>query len=66
MTALEERNMHDLSVKLEQLTRGTGWEAMRYMAIASIMEQLSEYCATCDCKVKASRGVLFNEQLLDI
>lgn len=49
MTAQEEQEMHDLAVKLEQLTRGVGWEATRYMAIGRIMKQLSDYCATCDC-----------------
>lgn len=32
MTAEQEQEMHALAVTLEQLTRGTGWEAMRYQA----------------------------------
>lgn len=45
MSAQEELEMHALAVKLEQLTRGTGWEAMRYLAIGKIMEELARYCA---------------------
>lgn len=54
MTSREEAEMHRLAVRLEELTRGDGWEAARYAAIGRIMEQLAEYCAVCDCKkVKA-------------
>jgi hypothetical protein len=52
MTSHEEVEMHLLAQKLEELTRGTGWEAMRYFAIGRVMQQLAEYCATCDCKSK--------------
>ena len=37
--------MHALVVALERLTRGTGWEASRYGAIAIMMRQLTEYCS---------------------
>lgn len=50
MSEREEREMHELAKRLEELTRGTGWEAMRYMAVGRVMEQLAEYCAVCDCR----------------
>ena len=45
MTPTEEVEMHALAIQLEELTRGTGWEAMRYAAIGRLMEKLIEYCA---------------------
>lgn len=45
MAPHEEREMHDLAVKLEVLTRGCRWEAMRYWSIAQIMQQLTQYCS---------------------
>jgi hypothetical protein len=50
MTTTEEREMHDLAVKLEQLTANPPWEAMRYDAIANVLKQLTRYCAVCDCQ----------------
>lgn len=50
MTAQKQKEMHDLVVKLEVLTRGTSWEAVRCEAIGFIMKDLSTYCATCDCR----------------
>ena len=50
MTDQEEQEMHALAVQLESLTRGTGWEAMRYLAIGRTMQKLAEYCAVCDCQ----------------
>ncbi len=44
MTSAEETAMHEIAVQLEQLTRGVGWEAMRYMAIARQIDKLVEYC----------------------
>ena len=44
MTDDEEKQMHEFAVQLEGLTRGTGWEAMRYFAIAVVMEKLAEFC----------------------
>jgi hypothetical protein len=50
MTSDQEREMHRLAEELVVLTTGTGWEAMRYLAIGRVMEQLTAYCATCDCQ----------------
>lgn len=47
MTPQEETEMHELATTLAQLTEGTGWEMMRYMAIGQVLEQLTRYCATC-------------------
>lgn len=55
MNDREEREMHELAVRLEQLTRQPGWEAMRYMAIATVVERLTDYCAVCDCQKKLVR-----------
>jgi len=52
MTDKEEHEMHALAVQLEMLTRGTGWEAMRYLQIGHTMQKLSEYCAVCDCQAR--------------
>ena len=52
MTPQEEREMHSLAARLLSLTQGTGWEAMRYFAIGRVMQQLAEYCPTCDCQIK--------------
>ena len=56
MTSTDEMEMHRLACSLVQLTQGTGWEAMRYLAIARVMAQLTEYCATCDCQEKANKA----------
>lgn len=49
MTKEEEKEMHDLAVKLEKLTRPTGgWEAMRYVSIYKIMRLLATYCNPAD------------------
>jgi hypothetical protein len=53
VTPAQEREMHDLAVTLETLTRGTGWEASRYMHVGLTMEKLAEYCAVCDCQNKS-------------
>jgi len=45
MTAEDERLLHALAVKLEQLTRGSGWAAMQYLAIGRTITDLCEYCA---------------------
>lgn len=45
MTPTEEKEMHALAKKLEQLTEGTGWEAMRYGQIGKVLQQLTAYCA---------------------
>lgn len=52
MTPAEEQEMHEWAKRLMALTTGTGWEAARYGAIARVMENLSTYCAVCDCQVK--------------
>lgn len=44
MTAEQEQEMHDLAVRLEKLTQGTGWEAMRYAAVGATLAKLEEYC----------------------
>lgn len=54
MTLAEETAMHDLAVKLAQLTSGVGWTAMKYAAIGKTMERLAEYCAVCDCQRQPS------------
>lgn len=55
MNATEETEIHALAIQLEQLTQGTGWEAMRYWSIGLTMKRLAEYCAVCDCQ-KKQRG----------
>jgi len=50
MTPQEETEMHELAMTLAQLTEGTGWEMMRYMAIGQVLEHLTRYCATCPCQ----------------
>ncbi len=50
MTAIQEREMHTLAALLELLTRDTGWEATRYLQIAHVLEELTTYCAVCDCQ----------------
>jgi hypothetical protein len=45
MTANEEQEMHQLAYQLSVLTKGTGWEALRYASIGQTMASLSEYCA---------------------
>lgn len=55
MTDQEEREMHELAVRLERLTRDTGWEASRYASISRTMERLAEYCAVCDCQSQSRR-----------
>lgn len=50
MTHEEEREMHELARRLEELTRDTGWEAIRYHLIGNVLEQLTAYCAVCDCQ----------------
>jgi hypothetical protein len=52
MTAEQEIEMHELAEALENLTRGTGWPATRYMAIGDVMQKLATYCAVCDCQEK--------------
>jgi hypothetical protein len=54
MTTKDEQEMHALAEQLERLTRGVGWEAMRYAAIGRLMERLAAYCAVCDCQRKKS------------
>lgn len=44
MTQAQEREMHELAVRLAKITEGEGWEAMRYWAIGNLMNQLAEYC----------------------
>ncbi len=44
--------MHDLAVRLADLTKRPHWEAGRYGAIGLVMEQLAKYCAVCDCQNK--------------
>lgn len=55
MTPQEETEMHRLAEQLAELTKGTGWEAMRYHSISSTLERLTEYCATCECQVQMNR-----------
>lgn len=55
MTPTEEREMHCLAVILADLTDGTGWEAMRYAAIGTMMQRLSEYAAPCACIAKRNK-----------
>lgn len=54
--AEDERAMHELAVRLVELTEGTCWEAMRYWAIGRTLEQISEYCATCECQARRNRA----------
>lgn len=56
MTPQREVEMHELARQLEVLTRGEGWEAMRYFQIGSVMEKLADYCATCDCRKRKSES----------
>jgi hypothetical protein len=55
MTAEDEIEMHEWAVKLAQFTEGTGWEAMRYLAIARLLLKLTEFCAICDCTAKRNQ-----------
>jgi hypothetical protein len=55
VTATEEQEMHELALQLANLTFGSGWEAMRYMAIAQVMEKLAEYCAVRCKKCEGSK-----------
>jgi ribosomal protein S6 len=52
VTDLQEIEMHQLAKRLAKLTEGIGWEAMRYLAIGRVMEDLAKYCAVCDCQRK--------------
>ena len=60
MTPTEEHEMHALAVQLAKLTEGEGWEAMRYGAVGSIMQKLSEYCA-CVCELDHKSALLASQ-----
>lgn len=52
MNTRDQQAMHNVAVRLMQLTEGTGWEAMRYAAIARTVEELTTFCAVCDCQAQ--------------
>ena len=44
MTDEQEREFHELAVKLEDLSRRPGWEAMRYQQIGQVVTKICEFC----------------------